>query len=274
MRRLSAWLRGHLTRQRASRALDIAILALTLGYAVFFLVVEVFVKADDPFREAADRIFTLSLVAALGAQFLISSDKRAWLRRNWLDLVVVALLVAPWIRFLRLYRLLPLPRAFKLLRLAAILWTGVRAQVRSYGRGNVHNIVATAAVIVLLAAVLVQFAEEGGQEANIKSFGDAIWWGITTVTTVGYGDKFPTTVPGRIVAAALMLLGIALFGILTASLSSVFLADSQEQDIKQLRTELRRLREEIGDLRRDLAAGVGAKTEPDTTNDGAVTMPK
>jgi voltage-gated potassium channel len=86
------------------------------------------------------------------------------------------------------------------------------------------------------------------------SLGDAVWWAVTTVTTVGYGDKFPTTVAGRLVAGGLMLLGIALFGILTASLSSFFLTQTQEDEVAQVHGELKRLREEIRELREALTS--------------------
>ena len=83
-------------------------------------------------------------------------------------------------------------------------------------------------VIILVGALLVRSVEEGAGEANIRSVADALWWAVTTVTTVGYGDKYPTTGAGRLLAAGLMLLGIGLFGILTASLSSFFVAESRE----------------------------------------------
>lgn len=65
-------------------------------------------------------------------------------------------------------------------------------------------------------------AEEGG-DATIESFGDASWWAVSTVTTVGYGDMFPVTPAGRAIAAFLMVTGIALFGVLTANLATFLL---------------------------------------------------
>jgi voltage-gated potassium channel len=59
-----------------------------------------------------------------------------------------------------------------------------------------------------------------GSHANIKTFGDALWWALSTMTTVGYGDRYPTTGEGRLVAGGLMLAGVALLGVITASLAS------------------------------------------------------
>src|SRR6185437_17060771 len=88
-------------------------------------------------------------------------------------------------------------------------------------RGKVAIYVAGATVIVLFCAALaVLDAERRNAHANITTFGDALWWASTTVMTVGYGDRFPVTVAGRFVAVGLMLGGIALLGVVTASIAS------------------------------------------------------
>jgi voltage-gated potassium channel len=66
------------------------------------------------------------------------------------------------------------------------------------------------------------------ENSNIKSFGDGFWWAITTVTTVGYGDRFPISTEGRFIAFFLMLLGISLLGVLTATVAAWFVRMSQE----------------------------------------------
>jgi voltage-gated potassium channel len=108
-------------------------------------------------------------------------------------------------------------------------------------------------VVIFIGAVLVRFTEEGVSEANIKTLGDAMWWAVTTVTTVGYGDKYPTTAAGRVVAAGLMFLGIGLFGVLTASISSVFVAQSRETELVALQAEIAGLRREVAGLAQALA---------------------
>ncbi|MEJ3749138.1 potassium channel family protein [Actinomycetes bacterium KLBMP 9797] len=73
-----------------------------------------------------------------------------------------------------------------------------------------------------VAALAVLDAERANPDANIRTYGDALWWAVTTITTVGYGDRFPTTTEGRLVAAVLMVSGIGLLGVVTASLASWF----------------------------------------------------
>ena len=91
--------------------------------------------------------------------------------------------------------------------------------------------------------------------ATITSFGKALWWSITTVTTVGYGDLYPVTITGRVIAVLLMLGGISLVGVVTASLASWIVQRVSETEsagqaitvahIEQLRSEIRSLAEEL-----------------------------
>ena len=75
----------------------------------------------------------------------------------------------------------------------------------------------------ITTAVAVYFFESSAKDSNIKSLADAIWWGIVTFLTVGYGDRFPVTTEGRFVGAFLMVVGVGCMGIITAKISSIFL---------------------------------------------------
>lgn len=110
-------------------------------------------------------------------------------------------------------------------------------------------------VVVLGAAVLTLAVEEGG-EGSIDSFGDALWWAVTTVTTVGYGDTYPVTAAGRGIAAFLMVAGITLFGVLTANIAAFFIEQEQQGDpvSERLDEVLRRLDQ----LERRLEGGEGS----------------
>jgi len=82
----------------------------------------------------------------------------------------------------------------------------------------------------LIAAALVLSFERDMPGSNINSYPDALWWAVTTITTVGYGDRFPMSPAGRGVAVVLMVSGIALFGIITASIAAYFVEHNAEQD--------------------------------------------
>ena len=114
-----------------------------------------------------------------------------------------------------------------------------------------------------LGALSILDAERDAPGATISSFGDAVWWAWATVTTVGYGDRYPVTTEGRAIAAVLMLCGIALLGLVTASLASFLVDRYQDEDEEEdqarddarfaaLHEELRHLREELRGLRHGL----------------------
>lgn len=109
----------------------------------------------------------------------------------------------------------------------------------------------TAGLLVFIAALAVLDAERSSPEANIDDFPDALWWAATTVTTVGYGDRYPVTGTGRVVAAALMLLGIALVGAITAAVAGWFVSQTQRAVVAEehaIEQRLRLIEERLGEL--------------------------
>ena len=92
--------------------------------------------------------------------------------------------------------------------------------------------IGTAVLSIGLGAVTVLDVERGDSDANITTFGDALWWAATTVTTVGYGDRYPVTLEGRLIAFALMLVGISVVGVVTASVAAWLIA-SVDRPVKR-----------------------------------------
>ncbi len=121
-------------------------------------------------------------------------------------------------------------------------------------------VVVAAGLLVLIGALAVLDAEHGAADASITGFGQALWWAVTTVTTVGYGDLYPVTPLGRVVAASLMVVGISLVGLVTATVASWFLAQGQrtEAETEELAARLARVEAKLDQLldtlRRDLGA--------------------
>ncbi|HEX2902752.1 MAG TPA: potassium channel family protein [Jatrophihabitans sp.] len=156
---------------------------------------------------------------------------------------------------------LPVLRPLRLLRLIALIRVLNRRATDTL-QGRVAIYVSSSVSVVLFVAALAELdAERGRPGATISSFGDALWWAITTVTTVGYGDRYPVTTDGRLVAVGLMLAGIALIGVVTASIASWLIANvrSAEADTEQaLQTQLSALRAELAQIRALLEAGGGA----------------
>ena len=135
----------------------------------------------------------------------LADNRLRWFFRHLIDLAIVAL---PFLRPLRLLRLL-------------VLFSALQKAVGGATRGRV--IVYTAfsvALLIYVASLAMLEAERDVAESVIDNFGDAVWWSIATVTTVGYGDLSPVTTVGRVVAVFLMIGGISLVGVVTATLAS------------------------------------------------------
>jgi voltage-gated potassium channel len=159
---------------------------------------------------------------------------------NALDLVVI---------------LLPLLRPLRMLRLLTLLDV-VNRRAASSLRGRIAiYVVGATGLIIFCSSLAVLDAERANPDANITSFPDAVWWAATTVTTVGYGDRYPTTTTGRMVAVLLMLGGIALLGIVTAGLASWLLdriREVEERADAATRRDVARLALQVDELRREV----------------------
>jgi voltage-gated potassium channel len=145
---------------------------------------------------------------------------------------------------------LPLLRPLRLLRLATLL-SVLNRQATTNLRGRVAIYVAGgSALLAFCGSLAVLDAERANPEANIKGFGDALGRAVTTMTTVGYGDRYPTTGTGRLVAAGLMLGGIAILGTVTATLASWLVQHvaAEEVETHDLHAEVIRLRQEVAHL--------------------------
>ncbi|SDC88404.1 potassium channel family protein [Actinokineospora iranica] len=181
-------------------------------------------------------VFAVDYVTRLA----LARHKWRFVGRHLFDLVVVAL---PMVRQLRALRLITVFRV-----LNQRMDTSFRGKTGVYVGG-------TTLLVGLCASLAVLDAERHAPDASITTFGDALWWTLTTISTVGYGDHYPVTVEGRLVAGALMLGGIALLGVVTGVIASWFVEKiaGAEQSIEDTtRAEVRLLREELAQLRAEL----------------------
>ncbi|TLM85814.1 potassium channel family protein [Pseudarthrobacter sp. NamE5] len=185
-------------------------------------------------------IFALDYLANLW----LAPARGSWFIRNLHELVIVAV---PLFRPLRLLRLVTL-----LAVLHRTLGDTLRGRVVTY-------VVGSAAMLVFVGALAVLDVEQSAPDAKIVTFGDALWWAMTTITTVGYGDMYPVTAIGRMVAAALMMSGIAVLGVVTASIASWLVqrvedtAEAVADAEEPIRAEVAELVAEIAALRREVA---------------------
>jgi voltage-gated potassium channel len=159
--------------------------------------------------EAVELSLTLLFVAEFASRILAAHDRPQYLRGHWIDLLALTPPIRA-ARVLRLLRLLRLIRAFAGVYRAATHLEGIARH-----RGFAWLVVSWLAVMVLCSIAL--YAAEHGINKTVESPFDALWWGVVTLSTVGYGDVVPTTPEGRLAAMILMLLGIGLFSAITAT---------------------------------------------------------
>ena len=155
--------------------------------------------------------FAVDLIFGLAT----SESKISYLKRHPLEIASVLL---PFLRPLRLMRV--------------ISFGGLALQKIAVGRqfAITVKVAITALFVAYIAAVQITITERVVEGSNIKNFADGFWWAITTVTTVGYGDRYPTTTEGRLLAVMLMFMGISLVGVITATVAAWFVKMSQDAE--------------------------------------------
>ena len=194
------------------------------GAAVVFLAAytrEVLANTQGGTKDAAELVIDAVWVL-FGVDYLVrlalASSRSRWFLHHLPDLAVIAL---PILRPLRLLRLVTLVGIMQ--RSAG---TALRGRITLYTAGSATLLIFTSA----LAALDAERHEPG---SSIQSFGQALWWALTTITTVGYGDTFPASTQGRFIAALLMIGGVALAGVVTATLASWIVSLVEEENAEQ-----------------------------------------
>lgn len=182
---------------------------------LLFLVVLILPLAE-PLSETAQRaldvanvvIWALFVTDYLTRLYLVD-DRRQFMRTHILDLIVIAV---------------PFLRPFRLLRLLAIVISTTRRAGGLAVRRVTLYVIGVTVIVMSVGAVVVYDAEKEVplDQRTIKTLGDAFWWSLVTVTTIGYGDVYPVSAVGRGFAALLIVTGIALIGTITAAIASYF----------------------------------------------------
>ena len=218
-------------------------------------------------------VLSIIAIAAIAVETIFSLDANSQLILNYVDIVVCGLFFldflyvffteknkrryfftwgwvdlassVPMIDFLRWGRLARIMRIFRVLRgvKAARVLTSLILERRAHSAFLAAFLISI--ILVGVSAVSMLHFEKGAEGYNIKTAEDALWWAVVTITTVGYGDKYPVTSEGRVLAATLMIAGVGLFGTFSGFVASWFLAPGAQKR----ENELESLRKEIADVK-------------------------
>ena len=151
-----------------------------------------------------------------------SKNKLSFMKWGWIDLIS-SIPALPFVRIGRLFRLIRLFRILRAFRSIKVLSQHV---FRNRVQGTMSAVAIITFLVVIFSSISILLVEKD-PGSNIKTAEDAIWWSLVTVTTVGYGDKFPVTTEGRFIGVVLMFVGVGLFGTFTAYVASWFTAGNQ-----------------------------------------------
>ncbi|VBB47106.1 Ion channel [uncultured Paludibacter sp.] len=157
-------------------------------------------------------------------RFYQAENKLKFMHWGWIDLVSSI----PMINFLRFGRIFRLIRLIRILRAFRKTKHFVSYIFKNKAEGAFTSATILAVLLIIFSSIAI-LQVENAPTSNIKTAEDAIWWSYVTITTVGYGDKFPVTTEGRIIAMFLMTAGVGLFGTFTAYIASIFVSDNKKE---------------------------------------------
>ena len=206
---------------------QVVIVVLSL-YVLISLVVSTFFNLSTEIKQLLDYIDNLICLIFLVdfcIRFFKSDNKLKFMKWGWIDLVSSI----PTLDMFRVGRLLRLVRILRILR----AFRSTKVLLKFVFNKKAHGAFATAsifAVLILIFSSIAILQVETTENGNIKSAEDALWWAFTTITTVGYGDKFPVTTEGRIIGVILMTAGVGLFGVFTGFIASWFVEEHKRED--------------------------------------------
>ena len=223
--------------------LELLVLILSL-YSLGAVAAELLLSLDADTQALLSRIDDVVCGVFLmdfAVHYWLAPVKGNFLRVGWIDLVSSIPQIG-WLRWGRVFRVFRILRAARSLQAVYAHFRGERA------RGAFVAVGLLSLIAVLFATIAVFELERNHVGSNIHSGGDALWWAFATITTIGYGDHYPVSAGGRVVAVVLVVFGLSFFGTFTAYVASFFLEKAQlkeESEIHHLIREVRLLREKI-----------------------------
>lgn len=208
-------------------ALNIIVIILSI-YVLGALIIDtlfILPKETSTLLNYIDNAICIFFFFEFCVRFFKAESKLKFMKWGWIDL----LSSIPMVDYLRAGRLLRLIRLLRVIRAFRSTQQLVNHIFANKVQGAFTSISVVAILMVIFSAIAI-LQVETDPNSNIKTAEDAIWWAYVTITTVGYGDKFPVTTEGRVIAAILMTAGVGLFGTFTAFVASWFVKENKTEE--------------------------------------------
>jgi voltage-gated potassium channel len=213
--------------QKTLAVFDLLTIALSI-YVMVALIIDTFVPINPEVSRMLniiDNIVCFIFLYDFAKDFYKAKSKWQFMKWGWIDLLASI----PYLdffragRILRLFRLLRLLRAFRSIKL-------LMDHVFHKKTKGAFTTALMVAVMMLIFSSIAILTVETDPQSNIKNAEDALWWAFVTLTTTGYGDRYPVTTEGRLIAAVLMVVGVGLFGTFTGYVASWFVQDEGKKE--------------------------------------------
>ncbi|MEZ8193998.1 ion transporter [Vibrio cortegadensis] len=192
-----------------------------------------------------DNIICMFFLADFALRFKAAESKRSFMKWGWIDL----LSSIPMLDVFRYGRVVRVVRVLRILRAVRSTKVILAYVFKNKMQGTFSLVSVVSIILVIFGAIAILQLEKGVAESNIQSASDALWWAFVTITTVGYGDFYPVTNEGRVIAAILMTAGVGLFGTFTGFVASWFLEEDEDDQGKHIITSLK---DEVSELRSEI----------------------
>jgi voltage-gated potassium channel len=230
----------HTRLARLERALDGAVVVAAI--VTLPLVVAEELGVDPRLVSVVDWAVWLIFLAEYTILLAVTPNRPAFVRQHWLAAAVILLSFPGWPDALELARLARLGR---LLRVAFVTWRALSTLRAVFGRRELVEVGALAASVMLVGGMVLTVVEP---ETVKNDLGSGVWWAIVTATTVGYGDVTPQTLPGRITAVIVMVVGIGAVSTFIAAIAGHFVQQDRGDELKDVREQLARIEARLEQL--------------------------
>lgn len=213
-----------ITKENQLGILNLVVFVLSVYVLLAILIDTIFVLPEETsiLLSYIDNTICVFFFTEFCVRFFQAENKLKFMRWGWVDLISSV----PAISYLRAGRILRLIRLLRLIRAFRSTQNFLNHVFRNKAQGALTSVAILAVLLIIFSSIAILQVEKD-PNSNIKSAEDAIWWSYVTITTVGYGDKFPVTTEGRVIAAVLMTAGVGLFGTFTAYVASWFVAEKK-----------------------------------------------